>query len=75
MNITEEIGAEISEEAVKFLKITPEIQVYANHNIQEYQWRDGRKEETCDTWKNPSYKTRSCMKEALEKYLIDNGYV
>lgn len=73
MNITESIAKEISFELAEFLRKTPEIQVYANSNINKYQWRDGRFAETSDVWNNPSYDTRTEMRKALKTYLEQKG--
>jgi len=73
MNITESIAKEISFEVTEFLRKTPEIQVYANSNINQYQWRDGRFIETSDVWNNPSYDTRQEMRIALKTHLESKG--
>ena len=69
MNITEAIGKEISTEVSEFLKKTPEIQIYANHMTNTYQWRDGRFEKYCNVWYNENYECRGDMKTALVQYL------
>jgi len=69
MNITKEIAEELGGKIKKILDNTPEIQIYANHNINEYQWRDNRYEEYSDTWKNKSYLTRRDLKNAIKEYL------
>ena len=73
MNITESIAKEISFEVAEFLRKTPEIQVYANSSINQYQWRDGRFKETCDVWENESYDTRGEMRAALKTHLEEKG--
>lgn len=73
MNITESIGKEIGVEVSNFLKKTPEIQIYANHNINRYQWMDGRFKETCDVWENEDHASRCEMKDVLMKHLKANG--
>lgn len=73
MNIIESIAKEISNDVADFLIKTPEIQVYANSNINQYQWRDGRFFDTSDVWNNPSYDTRLEMREALKIHLESNG--
>jgi hypothetical protein len=73
MNITESIAKEISFEVAEFLRKTPEIQVYANSNINQYQWRDSRFTETSDVWNNPSYDTRQEMRVALKTHLESKG--
>jgi len=73
MNITESIGQEIGQDVASFLKKTPEIQIYANSNINRYQWRDGRYKETCDVWSNEDYASRMEMRTALMEYLKSKG--
>lgn len=73
MNITESIAYEISFEVAEFLRKTPEIKVFANHNIHRYLWHDERFLETSDVWNNPIYDTRDEMRNALKIYLEYRG--
>lgn len=52
MNITDSVAKQIGGEIEILIKNTPEIQIYANDNINAYQWRDSRFEETKDVWTN-----------------------
>ena len=77
MNITEDIINELTQEglvkaAIK-IKSTPEIQIYTNHNINRYQWRDSRFTETCDVLENCDYQTRGELKSGIVKYLQERN--
>ncbi len=73
MNITEEVVVALSEnygsDVAEKLKNTTEIQIYANHSILEYQWRDSRFPKFSDVWENESYETRTELYEGINKYL------
>lgn len=74
MNITESIINELSVESndsvyADFVRENTQIHVYANSNINKYQWRDSRFEETKDVWNNPMYDTRTEMRNALKTYI------
>jgi len=69
MNITKELGEELGEVFSKKLREIPEIQIFANHFIFKYQWRDLRYKKTSDTFKNKNYNTRFELKMAMKRYL------
>lgn len=69
MNITKEITEDMSADVKAILIKTPEIQIYANHNISKYQWRDSRHANTTNVWDNVSYDTRSEIIDAITKHL------
>lgn len=71
MNITESIAKQIGGEIENLINNTPEIQIYENSNINSYQWRDSRFEETEDVWKNRKNdaKTEEELIEILKRHL------
>lgn len=69
MNITESIATDIGGSIQVILGNTPEIQVYANSNINQYQWCDRRFRKTSDQWNNKSYDTRLEIKDMLINHI------
>lgn len=71
MNVTDSIAKEIGGEIEIIIKNTPEIQIYANDNINAYQWRDSRFEETKDVWINRKNdaSTRGELIDILKRHL------
>jgi hypothetical protein len=71
MNITSSIATQIGGELSVLINENPEIQFYANANINQYHWKDNRYEHTRDIWKNKPAETRqeliSIFKEHLEQ--------
>lgn len=70
MNITDSIAKKIGGEVEKIINDNPEIQFYANDNINEYQWRDSRFDDTKDVWKNPSAETRQELIKIFKHHLF-----
>lgn len=52
MNVTASIANQSCEELKEFIEANTEIQIYANDNINKYQWRDSRFYDTIDVWTN-----------------------
>lgn len=69
MNITKEVAEALGGEFKDYLNNTPEIQIYANHNLNEYQWRDLRYEEFSYIFENESYVSRLDLYDGIIKYL------
>lgn len=55
MNVTASIANEAGGELKEFIEANSEIQIYANDNINKYQWRDSRFYDTIDVWANKKY--------------------
>ena len=66
MNITDSIAEQIGGEVETLIKSNPEIQFYANDNINGYQWRDSRYSDAADVWENGEHKTR---KELIDAFM------
>ena len=58
MNITDSIAKQIGGEIEVLINENPEIQFYANDNVNGYQWRDSRFSDTNDVWENNQCYTR-----------------
>ena len=58
MNITDSIAKTIGGEIEILIKENPQIQFYANDNVNSYQWRDSRFSNTNDVWRNMQSDTR-----------------
>lgn len=69
MNITDSIANQIGGDIQTLIKENPEIQFYANDNINEYQWKDNRFKTTQDVWENPSAKSRLELIEIFKNHL------
>lgn len=69
MNITQSIADKIGGEIQLLIVSNPQIQFYANSSLNEYQWRDGRYESTCDVWNNPTAKTREELIKLFKEHL------
>jgi len=52
MNVTASIANQAGGELKEFIEENTQIQIYANDNINKYQWRDSRFYDTIDVWKN-----------------------
>lgn len=52
MNVTTSIANQAGGELKEFIENNSEIQIYANDNINKYQWRDSRFYDTIDVWTN-----------------------
>jgi hypothetical protein len=76
MNITESIANQIGGKEGQFIKDNPEIQFYANDNINQYQWRDSRFNYTQNVWENEQADTRQELIKIFINHLhthIDYG--
>lgn len=69
MNITDSVATQIGGKEEQIIRENKEIQIYANDNINKYQWRDGRNLETSDVWSNPTGDTRKEILEILKNHL------
>ncbi len=69
MNITDQIAIQIGGEEEIKIRENKEIQIYANSNINQYQWRDSRFKETSDEWSNPTADTRKELIKILKNHL------
>jgi len=73
MNITTEIANELKEKhgsnISDVILSNPEIQLYANHSLQRYQFCDRRFDEFSDVWKNKSFDGRIEFKTFILSHL------
>jgi len=69
MNITDSIAKQIGGEVETIIRNNPQIQFYANDNLNVYQWRDSRYSETSDVWENGEEKTRKDLINAFLNHL------
>jgi hypothetical protein len=69
MNITTQIAEQIGGDIEILIKDNPQIQFYANSNIDAYQWIDSRFEDTSDVWKNKILETRQELISEFKRHL------
>ncbi|MBC7847239.1 MAG: hypothetical protein H7Y10_12180 [Flavobacterium sp.] len=69
MNITSSIAKTIGGEIEILINENPAIQFYANDNVNSYQWRDTRFEESYDIWLNKSADTRQELINIFKHHL------
>ena len=69
MNITMQIAEQIGGEIETLIKNTKEIQFYANSNLDAYQWRDSRFEDTSNVWENKMPETRFELINEFKRHL------
>lgn len=69
MNITTQIAEQIGGDIEILIKDNPQIQFYANSNLNCYQWRDSRFEDTSDVWHNNETQTRQELISEFKSHL------
>lgn len=67
--VAEELKVEFGEKYKEKLLSLPDIQLYANHFIFQYQWRDLNVKKLENPIDNESFDTRGELKAFIKKYL------